>query len=105
MHRERIKFHPKWNGAIENWAKSYISKNFWRIKFYYEFGDAYNDAYLKFEICKLRYPQVVEVKHFMGLFQRSLINHIHTLSLERTHYIPISTFDRIGDDGEVYNKA
>lgn len=101
--RQRISFRPSWKGPIERWAISYIRKNFWRLENYYEFGDIYNDAYLKFEKCRLKYPEVTEAPHFMRLFQRSLINHIHSLSTNRSTYITASSLEK--EDSEKPNSV
>ncbi len=80
MVQYKLRFVPQWDGPIVGWSKNYIRKNQWRMDYLYEFEDLLQEAYIKFLHCKFKYPKVIEPKHFMSLYQSSLINHFNNLS-------------------------
>jgi hypothetical protein len=83
MRHERIAtvWEPEWEGAIKNWATSFIKKQQWRCDKIYEFEDLLQEAYVLFLKLAARYPRVVEPAHFMALFKTSLSNFIHDKSI------------------------
>ena len=72
--REELGWTPVWEGDIQNYAKSYISKNAWKVDEVNSFDDLLQDAYLVFHKVKTAYPRVVEAPHFMALFKTALAN-------------------------------
>lgn len=84
LSRIQLNFVPEWEGAVQGWVVNYIKKNVWRVEPELDFDDLLQEAYLKYHKMTQYYPEVVEVRHFMSLFQISFINHLHRLSNKRT---------------------
>ncbi len=102
MERKRLKFIPRFTGAIEGWATNYINKNYWRIEAQHDFDDLLQDAYLYFLICVNRYPYVIEPAHFMALFKRCFINHINSLARQSSPIEAINILTLINPDNYGY---
>ena len=98
---QRLDWSPKWEGSIQQWAKSFIQQNLWRCDPINEFNDLLQDAYLIYnKICE-RYPRVIEARHFMALFQRALWNKFH----DQARYMRLKRRvheDTIKDVSELY---
>lgn len=74
-------FSPVWEGAISKWAISYSKRNYWRVQDRYELQDIYQEAYLKFLVCKHQYEgKVTEPKHFMALYKTAFTRRMSDLS-------------------------
>lgn len=89
---DHLKFKPRpqpkfeWRGVFENYARSFVHKNHWRVR--ERFGseeDALQEAALVFMDCLRRYSdRVEEPKHLMALFKRMLATHWHDASVVDT---------------------
>lgn len=66
------------------WLYNTAKKNYWRVEGYCEFEDLIQDGMVCYYKVVRRYPNVVEPKHRMRLFQIAFTNYIHTLSVKRS---------------------
>jgi hypothetical protein len=66
-----------WPGPFEPWAKQYVRRNFWRVKYVFlTREDALQQCALIFVECLKLYEQTAENDaHMMALFKRSVANH------------------------------
>lgn len=94
---------PTWEevaGAATNLAR----QNLWRVSPLYDMDDLLQEARLKFLYLQRKYPRVVDPPHFMSLFYRSFVNHLHRLAASRGRsasghvvHLPRSAEDRSED--------
>lgn len=75
--RPRLTWVEKWEGKVENWAKSFINKNQWRCDEIHSREDLLQDAYLVYLKISDKYPRVARESHFMALYCRALSNQLH----------------------------
>lgn len=94
--RVRADFQPNWHGPIEGWVRNYIASNKWRVEPHHDAGDMFSEAFLAFAKCEAMYPEVVDPRHFMRLFQRTFMNKIHNLASARTKRYALA-YDENGD--------
>lgn len=73
-------YKPEFQGPIEGWTVNHIHANFWRVSRVREREDLHQDAQLVFLRCAAKYPDMDTPQHFMSLYQRAWMNHIHDLS-------------------------
>jgi|SRR3990167_2456927 len=79
----KIKYVPRWPGAIEGYAVNCIRRFYAQLAAEHELEDLLQEAYIVFMRCKARYSSTVDnPRWFMALFQRALsnklINLVHT---------------------------
>lgn len=77
--RAQVKRTPpnfQWDGVFENYARAFIARNFWRVRFLFgSEDDALQECAIIFWRCNNLYRgKVTEAKHFMALFKRALAN-------------------------------
>lgn len=93
MERRRLKCNPTFHDSrFYGWTINFIKKNYFRVRVDFEFQDLIQEAYICFMRCHKKYIQeessVTEPKHFMSLYQCTLINHFNDLSrkiYQRSH--------------------
>lgn len=74
--KRKIKFTPRWQGAIEGHAVNTVKSFFSKLCADHEFDDLMQEAYIVFMRCGLRYKNTVDMNPawFMALFRNSLRN-------------------------------
>lgn len=98
---QRLKRRHRLDPGINGWIVTTATRNYWRVAHWYEVEDLIQDGFLCYCICNRQYGQVVEQAHFMSLFKRTFINHIHDLADTRKR-TPEKTLTLIeGSDKEV----
>ena len=97
-----MSYNPVWKGPIEGYAVNYINANMWKLQATMELPDAVQEAWLVFEKCATRYPDVDTPQHFMALFKTALRNRVLDMaaddSRDRARFTPIAA--RRTDDGD-----
>ena len=87
-------YKPQWKGPIEGYAVNYITLNLWRVQASCEHADLLQDAWLVYDRCAKKYPDMDTPQHFMALFKRALANHVNDLanrdSATRALIVPIT---------------
>lgn len=77
---KRIKFTPRWPGAIEGHAVNAVRKWFPALCAEHEFDDLLQEAWVVFHRCKERYPNIDNPKWFMAVFRTSLQNRLMNMA-------------------------
>ena len=84
--------------VARGWLYLTAKKNLWRVEGFCDFDDLVQEGMFCYYRIVKRYPQAVDTKHRMRLFQIAFINHIHTLAKKRTKYREVSVIEAdIGD--------
>lgn len=100
-------YQPRWGGAIEGYVVNYAVRNLWRVGASMELGDVVNEAYLVFDRCARKYPELDTPQHFMALFKTSWVRHFTDLSnadtATRAALVPIMS--KRNEDGEEMSVA
>ena len=80
-----VKFRPEWeNSVFKKWASSYIHKNSWRIRNFFDEEEALQECgALVFAKCLHEYKYTVDnPKWFMALFKTSVINQVNKYAIK-----------------------
>lgn len=70
--------------GVRGWIYKTARENLWRVSGHIEFSDLVQDGFMFWHRICVRYPNVTETKHRMGLFKTSFTNHIHDLSKKKS---------------------
>lgn len=96
MHASTYK--PCYDGPIAGWVMNHVQANLWRVSRVRQREDLMQDAYEVFLRVAKKYPNEDTPQHFMSLFQRSWINHVHDLSNANTRQRAEVGFSRTGSE-------
>lgn len=75
----------EWEGsAFQKWAYNYMSKNLWRVAYYWgDMDDCMQEAAIEFLLMKRDYQaKVNSAKQFMCLYQLCLRSHVNNVSVK-----------------------
>lgn len=93
---------PVWKGPIEGYVVNFITANLWRVQATHERADVLQEAWLVFERCARKYPDVDTPQHFMALFKRAWYHEFVDLAnrdtATRKLFLPIT--ENRDEDGE-----
>ena len=90
-HSSSEPFDPVWDGALRNYARSYVRKNLWRLSRTCDEADAMQEAWIVYERCARKYSAHIDnMAWFMGLYKRSLAGRIADLATNDTRYRTVS---------------
>ena len=99
--------HVQWKGVFENYARSWVSKNFWKVR--EQFGsqeDALAECALIFTRCLRRYERSVDnPAWFMAIFKRAIANAWTTYAAKSTQQRGLIVHARDEDDEAVRDNA
>jgi len=74
-----------WKGSLEGWTRRFIAKQSWRVDYYMEADDLYQECWLKYRHLCAKYP-AVEPKHFQALYMRAAHNLLNDKATHRTKH-------------------
>jgi len=100
----RIKFVPRFSGAIHGRTVNVIRKFFPKLCSEYEFDDLLQEAYIVFMKCKAA-SNADSPKWFMALYDRSLHNKMINLTEKCGRYISIEELDSIDEPVTHFDEA
>lgn len=74
------------DSSLERWMFTFCRREYWRIAHVKDFDDLIQDGYEIYARTRKRYGgEIASQRHFMRLFQTSLIRHITTLARTSPH--------------------
>lgn len=78
----------EWGGVFENWSRSFVKRNFWRVSALFSSEeDALQECAAIFVHCRNKYMgKIVEAKHLMALYQTALTRAWHTFASKDPHF-------------------
>lgn len=79
-------FVPEWVGPFQNYARSFVAKNAWRVSWRYDWEASEAIAAEVFSRIRLRY-KFKNAQHAMGMFKLCLSREFHTLAREVRDYV------------------
>lgn len=94
--KRKIKFTPRWRGAIEGHAVNTVKSFFPKLCADHEFDDLMQEAYIVFMKCSERYKATVEMNPawFMSLFRNSLRNKLINMSAKCKQTVDVDALEQ-----------
>jgi len=84
----------EWGGVFEAWARNFIRRNHWRIRYIYGGeDDALQECAIVFLRISRKYPGIIEPRHMMALFKLAVINDFNTASTKDSKQRPVALVD------------
>jgi len=80
--------------GIDLWTRKFISQSVWRFHGEFDEGDLLSEAWLVFDRVAKKYGDKT-IKHFMALYQRSLINQFHRLAAQNQYRENLCDLDAV----------
>jgi hypothetical protein len=77
------------------WLYKYAKKTLWQVAEWMDFDDFVQEGFLAYVETRRRYPDAIEPKHIMALFQLVLRSHIEDIKRIRAKQLDASSFDRL----------
>lgn len=88
MTRKRLepKYDPVWGGTFENWSRTFVDRNWWRVcRLYGTKEDGLQECALVFVRCRNRYLYICDNgAWFMSLYKRAVHNEFNVASVRET---------------------
>jgi len=89
-------------GPIEGYVVNFLQKNYWRVKNYFDYEDALQEARYTFTLLLRRMEKngsiIENAKHLMSLFKSAWTRHFHTLSKRDTKRIDFAISNYTKED-------
>jgi len=89
-------------GPIEGYVINFLQKNYWRVKNYFDYEDAVQEARYTFTLLLRRMERnnslIENAKHLMSLFKSAWTRHFHTLSNRDTKRIDFAISNYTTED-------
>lgn len=70
--------------GVRGWIFKTARQNMWRVSSHIDLADLMQDGFLVWHRVSVKYPNVTNQKHRMGLFKTAFTNHIHDLSKKKS---------------------